>query len=215
MFPKNFTFRQTVQITLNQKVGRSAQPGFTCFLALIFCLFTIIQGQESGSDPVLSSASTGRWITLAYLGETLTHPGLLAGWEKSAGTRKVKKFSVGTYLHVRHQAVIFVSGELALRFRFKGNYSPELSAGLGYLHAWPHGGPIYITDEDEEFRKVINWGRPALMPSISLTPLGLSYPDGTGRIKRFFICLSLFGQFPFNGYLRPHPAITTGITFQR
>ena len=90
-------------------------------------------------------------ISLAYFGETITHPGLKVGisfplyeWEKHKTLRNGREKlldkridlspQLGFYYHQDYQTGLFVLPELSyIRQNAKGNYT-ALGVGAGYLH---------------------------------------------------------------------------------
>lgn len=153
-------------------------------------------------------------ITLAYFGETATHPGLLIGTEHKAweagGHRAFLAAQLGGYRHPGNHTGVFLDGHLGYRRTWPSGLSLETLVGLGYLHTLLDG-PVFAAGPSG-VEAVTDGGRPAWMPSLTL---GCGV-DGAGlglRETRLFARLQLFGQYPYNGTLLPHAATQLGATW--
>ncbi|RIV71550.1 hypothetical protein D2U88_07230 [Flagellimonas aequoris] len=116
--------------------------GTAKFFVMLMVMFTSIGCFSQNMMP--------KSISVSYLGEMVTHPGLkltfdypLTEWEKSksgrrGGERRIEKSielspTVGFYYHRRYQSGVMAIPELKFkRQNPKGNYF-EIGAGLGYL----------------------------------------------------------------------------------
>ncbi len=152
-------------------------------------------------------------ITGSYFGETLVHPGIYIGSEYSIKKSLVACFGLGSYLHYKHHVGLFLSGEVDWRKTFKSGYVLSFGIGIGYLHAWPHGGEIYTVDDNGDVESKTNWGRPSLMPSLKLGLLSWDFRQKDIFPCRIFADIVLFGQYPYNDYMMPHAALSLGLTY--
>lgn len=153
-------------------------------------------------------------LTVAYFGETATHPGLLLGTEHKAWEagwhRTFLAANVGGYRHPGNHLGLFAEGALGYRLTFPSGLSLESLVGLGYLHT-VLDGPVFAAGP-AGVEPVTDGGRPAWMPSVTLGA-GL---DGAGlglADTRLFTRLQLFGQYPYNAYVLPHVATQVGMTW--
>lgn len=153
-------------------------------------------------------------LSVAYFGETATHPGLIVGFEHRAWEagwhQAVLGANLGGYRHPGNHMGLFLDGALGYRLTFPSRLSLEAFVGLGYFHTRLDGQVFAAGPAGVE--AVTDWGRPALMPSLALgcgvdaDRLGLA---GT----RAFTRLKLFGQYPYNAYTLPHVATQVGLTW--
>jgi hypothetical protein len=151
-------------------------------------------------------------INVSYLGETITHPGLVVGYENSFYKGFNVTVSIGTYVHQRNHTGLFLNGGLNWRHTFPIGYSPEIGIGLGYLHTWAHGGPVYVVDDGGSV-STKSTGRGHFMPSVKLGILGWDLRKKTDIPMRVNTDIVIFGQYPFNNYMMPHAALKVGATY--
>ena len=154
-------------------------------------------------------------LTIAYFGETVTHPGLLVGTEHKAWEtgwhRAFLAAHMGGYRHPGNHTGLFLDGALGYRLTLPVGLSVEAMAGLGYLHTLLDGR-VFAPGPNGGVEAVTDLGRPAWMPSATLG-MGLD-AGGLGlRDTRVFTRLQLFGQYPFNTYVLPHVALQVGLTW--
>lgn len=151
-------------------------------------------------------------LTVGYYGETVTHPGLLLGAEQRiaplAGADLLTTGHLGAYVHPGYAQVFFARSELALRWPLPGAFDIEAAAGLGVMQSRVDGD-LYAVGPTGAPERTFDLGRPAWMPSLAL---------GVGRtwdhFGRAFGRLELFGQYPYNGYVLPHAALSLGWTWR-
>ena len=152
-------------------------------------------------------------INVSYFGETITHPGIEVGYEYNFFKGFNVTAAIGTYVHQRNHAALFLSGDLNWRYTFSFGYSPEIGIGLGYLHTWEHGGPVYIVDDNNNASIKPKYGRPSFMPSAKLGLLGWDLRKKTNIPMRINTDIVYFGQLPFNNYFLSHLALRIGATY--
>jgi len=111
-------------------------------------------------------------INISYFGETLIHPGIEIGYENNFFKSFHYTVSIGSYIHQRNHAALFLSGGLNWRHTFSFGWSPEVGIGFGYLHIWEAGGPTYVVDKDGKVSQKTRWGRSHIMPSAQFGLLG-------------------------------------------
>ncbi|HEX8349305.1 MAG TPA: hypothetical protein VF598_05045 [Hymenobacter sp.] len=177
------------------------------YLILLVC--TIFPGAAQAQE-------TGRAaVTVGYFGETITHPGLFAGYEHNLRPQKRYQLllaaTLGGYVHRRNHAGLFSEVGLGQRLHFRSGFFLEQSIGIGYLHTFLNGGPIYEVNDKGEVSESKNLGRPHLMPSISLG-FGWNVAHSEKLPLLVFIRPRAFWQYPFNRYALPHLALQAGIT---
>ena len=183
--------------------------------ALQICSFIIIFYAKSlqAQD---TSLTTGRSaVTGGYFGEVITHTGLFAGYEHNLMPRKhyqiLPSMTLGGYVHRRNHTALFAELGIAQRLIFRKRFFLEQSFGIGYLHTFLNGGPVYEVKEDGTVSKSSNLGRPHVMPSVSI---GFGWNIAASKKLPLLVFLrpKAFWQYPFNGYALPHLAIQAGIT---
>lgn len=152
-------------------------------------------------------------VTGSYFGETLLHPGIYLGTEYPIKNNLVTCFGMGTYLHCKHHLGLFLSSDLNWRKTFRFGYTMNFGIGIGYLHTWPHGGKIYVVNDNGDVESKTNWGRPSVMPSLKLGLLGWDFRQNDIFPCRIFADIVIFGQYPYNDYIMPHAALSVGITY--
>lgn len=153
-----------------------------------------------------STAQASDWsLGGGYIGETLTHPGVMGTIEHHRGSRDAPGLlllaDLGVYWHPRANITPFGDIRVGRRIQVQGRYSIDLSAGFGYMHP-------FIAAETANFA---NNGRPAAMPLVELGLFGWqlsSEPDSL----RLLAAVRVFGQTPVNGHLVVHPALIVSIT---
>lgn len=151
-------------------------------------------------------------LTAGYYGETVTHPGLLVGVEQGlgplAGGEVLTAGHLGFYAHPGYADVRFARTELALRWKLPGAFDLEAAAGIGLMQSRA-AGDLYVASSTGAPERTFDLGRPAWMPALAL---------GVGRtwegLGRSFGRLEVFGQYPYNGYLLPHAALSLGWTWR-
>ena len=167
-------------------------------------------------NPVFGSAQFFKGeipVTASYLGETLLHPGIYLGSEYSIKNNLVACFGMGTYLHCKHHLGAFISSDLNWRKTFRFGYGLDFGIGIGYLHTWPHGGEIYIVNDNGDIETKTNWGKPSVMPSLKLGLLSWDFRQKNIFPCRIFADIIIFGQYPYNDYMMPHAALNMGATY--
>jgi hypothetical protein len=152
-------------------------------------------------------------INISYFGETLVHPGFVIGYENNFFRSFNFTVSIGTYIHYRNHAGLFLNAGLNWRHTFPIGYSMEFGFGLGYLHTWVHGGNIYIVDDDGNVSIKPNRGRPHFMPSLKIGLLGWDFRKRTEIPLRLNADIIIFGRYPFNNFILPHVAMRIGGTY--
>ena len=152
-------------------------------------------------------------VNISYFGETLIHPGVEIGYENTFYKWFNYTASIGTYIHQRHHAGLFLNSGINWRYTFPVGYSLEFGIGLGYLHTWQHGGRTYTVDDDGNVHKKFVVGHPSFMPTVKLGLLGWDLRKKTNIPMRINVDGIIFGQFPYNRYFMPHFALKAGLTY--
>lgn len=115
----------------------------------------------------------GRWgLTLAYLGQTVTHPGAQASVQyRLLGSGRPHQLfargNLGGYLHPRSHVGLLTGLELGYRATASFGLSGEISAGAGYQHTFL-AAPIYEIGADDAVSETHHAGRASFAPSLSL-----------------------------------------------
>jgi hypothetical protein len=152
-------------------------------------------------------------ISVAYLGEMLTHPGGVVGTEYCVlCSRRGSLFvtaNAGAYVHPKNHVGAFVSSELGYRLTFSRGAFVEALAGVGYLHTFVDGD-LYVAGDDGAVQRTRDRGRPAFMPTASIG-VGWNAARVDGPPLTPFVRATFFGQYPYNERLLPHAALQVGI----
>ncbi len=155
-------------------------------------------------------------LTVCYFGETITHPGLSVGTELSLNGNAVHNLfvtaNIGSYLHVRNHAALFINTEFGYRITARSGYYFEVLAGAGYMHTWLDG-TVYEIGDDGLVYEIADPGRPAFMPSVTVGLFGWDFSKKNLGNFRTFIRLQAFGQYPYNTVMLPHLALQAGVTY--
>ncbi len=160
------------------------------------------------SVPMVVHAAPWR-VGGGYLGEAITHPGAVLSVERPfpiAG-RRLEFFAVGdlgSYWHRRAEASLFLDVRGGLRLFSRGRYSADVSAGIGYMHA-------FIAAETVNFKNV---GRPGMMPLFDLGFFGINLAAKGAPELRLASSLRLLWQYPVNNHAALHPVFTLTLTRQ-
>ncbi|HSN59709.1 MAG TPA: hypothetical protein VLR49_02150 [Ferruginibacter sp.] len=99
------------------------------------------------------------------------HPGLEVGtgfnWKTKTKHDWLQTFQFGYSYHrfVQHSLALYT--ETGYRYKFYKTFAAEAKLGAGYLHAIPNG-KIFKLNDDGEYKKKTNLGRPQLMAGFSL-----------------------------------------------
>ena len=155
-----------------------------------------------------------RALTVAYFGETLTHPGLTLGVEhyplQSPKHQLVWSVSTGAYLHRRNNTSWFIRLQVGQRLMLGRSFVLENFLGLGYLRQFTHGGDVYQVLPNGAIVENKRAGRGKIMPSVGL---GMGYRGINihGKTIQIFARPEIFWKAPFNGYYLTHFAINIGI----
>jgi len=152
-------------------------------------------------------------LNLSYFGETITRPGLVIGYENTFHRLFNFTISIGTYVHQRNHAGLFLSAAVNWRHTFSSGYSPQFGIGLGYLHTWEHGGRTYVVDDNGNVSIRPRTGRSNFMPSIKLGLFGWDLRKRTNIPMRINTDIIAFGQYPFNNFILPRFALRVGATY--
>jgi hypothetical protein len=175
---------------------------YSIVIAMILLSLNSVYGQEKKEISV----------NLSYFGETIVHPGFEIGYENTFFKGFNFTVSIGTYVHQRNHTGLFLNGGINWRHTFPIGYSPEIGIGLGYLHTWPHGGPVYAVDDNDNL-SITRSGRSHFMPTVKLGILGWDLRQKTNIPMRINTDIVVFGQYPFNSYMLPHFALKIGGTY--
>lgn len=175
---------------------------------IVLLLMAVITGSVQGQETQKQLP-----INISYFGHSILHPGIEAGYENNFWGPFNFTVSIGTYVHQRNHTAAFLNAGINWRHTFPIGYSMEFGLGLGYLHTWQHGGPIYTVDDNGNVNKEIAIGRPSLMPSLKLGLLGWDFRKKTSIPLRINVDAIAFGQYPYNNFIMPRFALKAGATY--
>jgi len=142
---------------------------------------------------------------IGYFGELISHPGITLSIDhrisERPGLHWNHRSEVVFYLHRMHHSAIIFYQHIGPRFTFSEKKSMDILLGLGYMHSFL-AGDLYIK-EDAMIKKTIDLGRPHISPSLSI---GINTAQSKFGMHEVRLCV--FGQYPQNGILIPHLALS-------
>jgi hypothetical protein len=152
-------------------------------------------------------------LVISYFGETVTHPGLTIGIEYAivdkGWYRLAFSAQVGGYYHRRNHVGAFIDAGLVNRFTSSFGLFGDAALGVGYLHTWVDGA-TYSRQTDGNVGRVAGYGLPHLKVTGDFRA-GYDLSGLSGFPGGVFMGLSIFGEYPFNGFFLPHAALQTGL----
>ncbi len=169
---------------------------------LIILLFVL------ATAPVFSQNFKG-----AYYGESITHYGLKAGYERQLRNAWLYSGNLAIYRHPHNHIGVIVSPEIAWRPTNKKGRFFEAAFAPSLFRSF-YEGSTYKVNENNSFEKIPLAGRTAFMPAISL---------GFGKdlsMKRY-IPLMWYGrvnvmrQFPYNASSLMRVSIEAGVIIKK
>ncbi len=178
------------------------------FFFLELCLNAQAKGPES--------------ISIAYLGETLTHPGVKVGLpillknsskqkEKPKGTiNKIKSFyvvpQIGFYTHLQNHSALILNVDLAFkRNKEDSKWARVYSLGIGALTQF-NAGTTYIQEEDGSIKEKNGASRIYFNPSIAYE---LRY--NIKPLLAIYSKASMGFKVPYNTFFSLNPMIELGV----
>ena len=168
----------------------------------------VLAAQSGKADPTLA-------VTVAYFGELVAHPGTVVGLEVLAFEDEWYRFGIGVeaggYVHLRNQWAALFSGGVSNRFTGPLGLYGEVDIGVGYLHTWA-AAEIYSFRPDGGVAIVADAGYPHFLARVDLKG-GFDFAKRGGAPLGAFLGLTVFAEYPFNGFLLPHVALQTGVVF--
>ena len=146
-------------------------------------------------------------LSVAYYGETFTHPGVVAAavfipaHDARLRHALVVAPELGGYVHPRNHYALFAGAYVGYRFRADRRAVGlvlQLQAGVAYQHTFV-AGPVYTLDSDGDVTVGRDRGRATVKPSGAL---GLGYDlSARGSIPlEPFVRVEAHGRYPFNDY---------------
>jgi hypothetical protein len=166
------------------------------------------------------SAQQGAGISVGYMGELFSHPGLLVGaqWSvlESAYGNLLVQGQAGFYVHPRNNLGILFWPGIVWRYTWESGFSVAFQTGAGYLITRPLGDggtQVYRFSDDES--SVIE-GEERLYHHVSPFAgivLGIDLEIAPSTPINVHTSFNLFGQYPFNDYMLPRVSSEWGITF--
>ncbi len=142
----------------------------TIVLSFAVLLCCMIQA-ESRVHPVSISFLKQSWGFPTSINRNFSpfFPGLTAGICRLR-IDKMISFPQSAYLGYFYNGVagsaLYLYGDQGIRSNLKSGFFAEFSLGLGYFHAF-HAGDIYTRNSNDEYEKVIDFGKPSFMFSMS------------------------------------------------
>ena len=161
--------------------------------------------------------TAGRFgLSVAYFGETITHPGFRLGGEWSVVDRPkyalIAGADLGFYSHKRSHTALFTDVKFGVRGTTRSGLYLDVFAGIGYFHTWVNGD-VYVQDGDGVALRGLSAGRPHVMPNGSFG-LGWDFSRKTELPLSVFVSLAPFSEYPFNTKSAMHAALLVGATWR-
>jgi len=140
-------------------------------------------------------------IKIAYYGESITHYGLKAGYERSfANPRWLYSGNLAVYRHPHNHIGMIASPEVA--WRRTGKKSRMIEAAFApSLFRYFYEGKTYTINENGSFDRIRLAGRTAFLPTLSV---------GFGK-NMWYGRLNLMRQYPYNASSLTRISIEAGI----
>ncbi|MBV1861621.1 MAG: hypothetical protein KUG77_24595 [Nannocystaceae bacterium] len=200
----------------------------SALLAVACCLAPVALGEaQSQSEPphreseseaaVRDTTVAGRFgLTVAYFGETITHPGLAVAGEAYLVENRWYKLiaapQVGFYMHPHSHGAAFLELGLGNRATTRVGFYADIFLGAGYLHTWPWGD-VYRRDRSGEVRRVRSPGFPHVKFD-GAWGVGWDFSKNDLAPVSVFARWVMFGEYPFNTVTALHGAMMVGATWR-
>lgn len=146
-------------------------------------------------------------LSVAYYGETFTHPGLVAAavfmpvHDARLRHALVVAPELGWYIHPRNHHALFAGAQVGYRFRADRRapgFVFQLQAGVAYQRSFVRG-PVYTLGEDGTIAMQRDRGRSTIKPSGALG-FGYDLSARGGIPLEPFLRVEAHGRYPFNDY---------------
>ena len=172
-------------------------------ILLIPILFStiFIFGQDNNNE---LADTKGFGININYFTQGFEHSGIEIGMESAITKNLIMSYHVGFYFIKENQPDVALYWEMAYRPTFKNSaYSPELSAGIGYLTTYI---PATSTDNQEQFQIVY-------YPSITLGALGYDFRKTKDLPLRVFGNVMFYWKDPIGKKAISYIGFQVGATY--
>jgi hypothetical protein len=185
-------------------------------LVFILMLSNMAYAQDSTNTIVdsLNENNYGKYaITVAYYGETVTHPGLNLGVEYSLWAKKkirlISSANIGWYTHPRHHRAAFFNVETGIRSTTSFGLYSDFFFGVGYNHSWVNGD-VYVSDGEDDVKIIKDKGHARLMLNGSLG-LGWNFLKNNRQPLNVFVRVKPLFIFSVNNNMLIQAALMTGV----
>lgn len=160
----------------------------------------------------LSISADERYLSVAYFGELVSHPGIVLSIENPILSRNNSNIfwtiRGGGYNHYMSNSTLFIGSEFGYRKNWNSGFDFHSQIGISYMHKFLDS-PIYEVSSESELVRVKDYGTSHLMPNISLG-FGYTFNRGKGREVNIFSRTEIFGEYPYNTYILPHVSFCLG-----
>src|SRR5690554_679529 len=179
------------------------------FVVLLFLLL--------GSSAAFSQGDPGprHGVHVAYLGETLTHPGLSIGYEKYLNEdSKFQVFiraNIGFYHHYRNNNTYMFTLETGFRRNFSSGLFLEQSLGVGYFYRQIHGDGQFTVNENGSIVEKGSLGN-SFLPFVANVGLGYHFQTKKAQISPF-LRPNFYWKMPFNETSNMQMTVMAGILY--
>ena len=116
---------------------------------------------------------------------------------------------LGFYVHIRNHTALFFDTGLAYRYTYAAGFHLDTKLTMGGMLSFP-GAPLYQVQEGA-VTDISGKAWPKFMPAFGLgcgfdcRPAGVPMDLNIG--------LQVFGEYPFNSFLLPHPAAVLSVGY--
>ena|GEM_PF-2555405 len=202
----------SMKLTLTKVSFKKIALSFVLILSLssITLAQTIV---KNGVETLDENKSGKNEISIAYFGETVTHPGLTLGIERNLWEKKKLKLissaNIGWYTHPRHHCAAFLNIEGGFRSTTSFGLYSDFFLGIGYHHSWVNGD-VYVSDGGDDVKIIRDAGRPHLMTNVSFG-LGWDFSKKTSSHTKLFIRIKPMFIYPVNNNMLIQAAAMVGV----
>ena len=168
--------------------------------AILFSSITLI-GQDN-NNKLANTKNFG--VNVNYFTQGFEHSGVEIGMESAILKNLIMSYHVGFYFIKDNEPDVALYWEMAYRPTFNNSgYSPEVSAGIGYLTTYI---PATSTDNQEELKIVY-------YPSITLGLLGYDFRNTKNIPLRLFGNVMFYWKNPINKKAIAYTGFQVGATY--
>lgn len=179
------------------------------FVALTLVLACSVGALAQGDRPARHA------VHVAYLGETLTHPGLSVGYEKHLNDESrfqvFVRANVGFYHHYRNNNTYMFTLETGYRRNFNSGLFLEQSLGLGYFYRKIHSDGQFAVNDNGSIVEKKSLGN-SFLPFVANVGVGYHFQTKKAQISPF-LRPNFYWKMPFNETPNMQMSLMAGILY--